>query len=98
MKKVNKQIECVLRFMKKSESFYHDITEFLIDERLMKKEELIDVDRPVERARFLVNKLQTLLKTEAVMLVDWEWTILPVERLKILIVTDTQQKEFAFGH
>jgi hypothetical protein len=98
VKKQNKQIECVLRFMKKNEAFFMEITDFLIDERLMKREELTNIDRPTERAKFLVDKLQKILDTEAVMLVDWEWIVLPVERLKILIVTDTQQKEFAYGH
>lgn len=94
----NRQIECALRFMQLSESFYIDITSFLIDERLMKKEELIDVDRPMERAKFIVAKLQSLLTDEIIMLADWTWIILPVERIKILIVTDTQQKEFTWKH
>ncbi len=84
--------------MEKSESFYLDITDFLIEERLMKREELVNIDRPTEKAKFLVSKLENLLKTEIVMLVDWEWHILPIERIKLLIVTDSLQKEFTYGH
>jgi len=94
----NKKIECVLRFMRKNESFYDELTTFLIDERLLKREELVKLDRPMERAKFIVSKLQSLLDTEAVDLVDWEWTILPVERLRLIIVTETQQKDFTYGH
>lgn len=95
---MKKKINCILRFMEKSESFYLDITDFLIEERLMKREELVNIDRPTEKAKFLVSKLENLLKTEIVMLVDWEWHILPIERIKLLIVTDSLQKEFTYGH
>ena len=94
----NKKISCVLRFMEKSESFYSEMSEFLIDERLIKREELIGINRPIDRAKFLVNTLNTLLKDEKVMLVDWEWNILPVERIKLLVVTDCLQKEFTYRH
>ena len=94
----NRKISCILRFMEKSESFYSEILEFLIEERLMKKEERVGLDRPTERAKFLVDRLEFLLREEKVMLVDWEWNILPVERIRLLIVTDSLQKDFTYGH
>ena len=84
--------------MKKDEAFFYNITEFLLDERLIKKEELTDLDRPEEKAKYLVNTFDHFLEEELVMLIDWEWVILPIERLKITIVTDNLQKEFTYGH
>lgn len=95
---MNRKIEMILRFMQKNESFWYEITTFLIDERLLKQDQLINVDRPNDRAKFLVEALEQLLKDEVVMLVDWEWNILPVERLKLLIICETMQQEFTFGH
>jgi len=89
---------CLARFMQKDEMFFDNIREFLIDERLIKKEELTNVDRPEERVKYLLNTLNRIQKDELVMLVDWEWMLLPVERLKITIVTDNLQKEFTYGH
>jgi len=94
----NRKINCILRFMEKSDSIYSELMTFLVEERLMKIEEQVDIDRPAERAKFIVNKLDKLLKEEKIMLVDWEWNILPVERIRLLIVTDSMQKDFTYGH
>jgi hypothetical protein len=92
-----KHYNCILRFMQKDEAFFNNISEFLIDERLIKSEELVGLSSEDEKAKFLLHALEVIQETETVLLVDWEWQILPVEYLKLLIVCDNMQKEFAYG-
>jgi len=78
--------------------FFENITSFLLDERLISKSELVNLSRANEKAKYLLATLKKILNEEQVMLVDWEWVLLPAERLKLTIVTDNSQKEFAHGH
>lgn len=93
-----KEYNCILRFMEKDEMFFYNVTTFLREERLISKDELVNLSRANEKAKYLLATLDKIQKDELVMLVDWEWTLLPVERMKLTIITDNSQKEFAYGH
>lgn len=46
------------------------------------------------RVATILNDLQ---KADKLQLVDYEWSILPFERLKLTLVTNTQRKEFEYS-
>lgn len=93
------KLECLQRLAQKTQC-EKVITEWMVSERLITKDD--------ENAIF-VNKgenliiheihilLGTLLATEKVQLVDYMWNILPVEQIRITLVSDNEKREFTYG-
>jgi hypothetical protein len=73
------------------------ILEFLVAEDLMTREErkgvLASSDVPKAIHTFLAK-----MKGKQLQLLEYEWTLLPEERLKITIITDRNSKEFSFNY
>jgi len=49
-------------------------------------------------AKVLHTKLASLSKSNKLQLLEYEWVVLPVERMKITIITDRMSKEFSHGY
>ena len=94
---MNKKVECIKRLFKK-QSCYHTMCEWLIELKLLTKQEANTFTREQERAEFMLLILEKAEKEEKFMLLDFEWTILPLETIKIMITTEREEKVFSFGH
>ena len=93
---MNKKIECLSRyeFLTLNAS---PIREFLIEERLARPEEYTGAVTKLMEAEVNFIALKHSISSEKAMLVDYEWTILPHEQIRITIVTPDTKKEFSFG-
>ena len=83
-----KRLQCrmeILQFLKTENVINDDTVAHLINEPHNTHAQLIFS---------LLNELQ---KKEKVQLVDYEWTILPKEFLKLTLVTDNSKKEFTYS-
>ena len=89
-------INCLIRLMELDPSVYSELIDFLINERLLKKDELIETNITASRAVFLIGIFRELIKQDKVMLIDFSWTLLPVEHIALLIVANDVQKEFTY--
>lgn len=73
---------------------FEELTAYLAQEFLLSKEELKEFKVSPEQARLLQAKLATLSDERTLQLLEYEWTLLPTERIRINIVTDRGFKEF----
>jgi len=88
------EIECLKRYQEKLG--LNVLIEFLHDEKLTTEESFKDLSRSheyPERIQFILNEA---LESEKIALLAYEWTILPVERIRLTITTERQHKEFSY--
>jgi len=93
MKNTKREIECLNRLQELS-PMYENLVQFLVQEHLMSKDELLVIKGAPERARLLQAKLATLSEGRQIQLLEYEWNLLPVERILITIVSNAGHREF----
>ena len=91
-----REVECLERLQQKTAQF-SEILDFLQFERLMTPDESRTIIVAMDKANRLQLHLANLKTTEKLQLLDYEWTILPVERISLTIVTDRSKKEFTWN-
>ena len=97
MGKASREIECLMRLDELTPS-YDGILEFLQSEDLLSREESKAIRSSSEIAKRLHTLLAVLSKTNKLQLLEYEWIMLPVERIKVMIVTNRASKEFSWDH
>jgi len=75
----------ILDFLKEEKLITDDMVQTLLNEHHS------------SHASRIANLLADLAKQDKLQLVDYEWTILPTEHLKLTLVTDHNKKEFEFN-
>ena len=91
-----REIECLARLQSLTGSV-NEILKFILDEKLIEKETVKSIMQSSDQAKELQNFLKNLSKTDMIQLLEYEWVILPVERIKISMVTSRSSKEFTFN-
>ncbi len=93
---MSKKIECLARFdlLNHGSSL---IKEFLIEEKLAKREEFTGAVTKLMEAEVNYLMLKYAIANEKAILVDYEWSLLPKEQIRITVVTADINKEFSFG-
>ena len=71
-----------------------ELCAFLQQEFLLSQEEFKTLKDSPDQMRLLQSKLDTLVTTRKLQLLEYEWTLLPIERIRITVVTDTGHREF----
>lgn len=89
---VKHEVECLIR-LNQFTPVYEELLEFLFKEYLITKDELNVIRNSPEKAKLMQAKLRSLSQDRRLQLLEFEWTILPVERIRITIVTDREHKE-----
>jgi len=98
MNKNSRQIECLARLEVVGEGVYDMILEFLKNEGLMDKETHRGIKASAAIPKSIHTHLAVLSTTGKLQLLEYEWSLLPIERIKITIVTDRSSKEFTYNH
>ena len=96
MASVKKEIECLTRLQSLTASF-SEILFFLVEEKLLTQEQAKSIELSSDRAKAMQLCLSDLNKKDKFQLLEYEWTILPVERIKLHIITDRNSKEFTYN-
>jgi hypothetical protein len=73
---------------------YQELIAFFVQEKLITEEELKALRQSPEQERTLQAKLASLSAEDKIQLLEYEWTILPLERIKLNIVTASGHREF----
>jgi hypothetical protein len=97
MSRASKEIECLMKLDELTPS-YDGIIEFLQSEDLLSREEGKAIRSSSEVAKRVHEKLAVLSKTKKLQLLEYEWNVLPIERIKLMIVTDRVSKEFSYNY
>jgi hypothetical protein len=96
MNKMSREIDCLARLDSLTAAF-DSIVEYLKLEELMSKDDEKSVTNAQDKAKWLWTKLEVLSETNKLQLLEYSWELLPVERLKVVIVTDRNHKEFSYN-
>jgi hypothetical protein len=94
MSTLNK-IECVKRFILLES--HVDLLEWIVDNKIVSRQSWNASDSVQLRAELIVSSLAKAEEQERLMLLDYEWSILPKEFIKITCVNDREKREFIFG-
>jgi hypothetical protein len=89
----NKEIECLLR-LDKLENGIDQIIEHLLSEYLVNADIVKTIKKSSEPAKELYLILKDLSTKRTIQLIEYEWTVLPIERIKLTIVSNISHKEF----
>ena len=89
------EIECLDRLNEMGTSI-DEILQFLIDEKIASREQIKTLKHASDHARQVQQLLASLKKEDKLQLIEYEWQILPVERIRLLLVTDREKKEFSY--
>jgi hypothetical protein len=92
---LNNKIECVKALILKNG--YDDFILWLEENKLLDKDEWKAANSLQLKSELIVKTLGKAAESEKLMLLDYEWVILPLEIIKITCVTDREKKEFTFG-
>ena len=92
---MNKKIACIKRLIDNNR--FYEFTEWLTEHKLMAKDDAVELTRNQEKAEFVYTTLKKAEKDDKLILLDFEWTILPLETIKITCITETTHKEFTYG-
>jgi hypothetical protein len=74
-----------------------DLINFLKTEKLINDFQLTAIFNESDKAKYLQNLLEELKRSDKLLLLDYEWSILPVERLKLTVVTERNSREFTYN-
>jgi hypothetical protein len=92
---LNNRIECVKTLIHKNG--YYDLMEWLQENKILDREKWKTADSLQLKSELVVKSLSAAEQDQRLLLLDYEWTILPLETIRIMCVTDKEKKEFTFG-
>lgn len=90
-----KKIECILRLINRD--MFIELKEYLIENKFVKEDDFRELTRDFEQAAFIYTALNKAAADEKLILLDYEWVLLPKEYIKIICITGTEKKEFTYG-
>lgn len=96
MGNTKKEIDCIKRLQDKSGSI-DEILDFLVAEKLMTLEEAKKVKQSSDEAKEIHAYLKALSKADKLQMLEFEWVVLPIEIIKIHIVTNRDSKQFTYN-
>lgn len=94
--KVSREIQCLQRLQETTQQL-DEIIYFLKQELLIDDGVIRTVKQQPDHAKEVQKLLSGLKAAGKLQLCQYEWTVLPVENIRIFIITDRNQKEFTFG-
>jgi hypothetical protein len=95
--KLNDEIRCLARLDEVIAS-NDSVTEFLVAEELITKEERKALRSSADVPKALHAFLTRLRTSKTIQMLEFEWVLLPEERLKLTIITDRNSREFSFNY
>lgn len=92
---LNTRIECVKTLIHKNG--YYDLLEWLEENKMLDKEKWKTADSLQLKSELIVKSLSFAEQSQRLLLVDYEWSILPLQIIKITCVTEREKREFTYG-
>lgn len=96
MSKITTQINCLKRFSELTAGI-DEILLFLLEEKLVKEEVVKGVRSAPLPSKEMQALLSNLYSDGKLQMLEYNWTLLPVESINITIVTDTTKREFSYS-
>lgn len=93
---MNRKVEFLERLFKLA-SCMEELIEFLKEEKLMNDHQIQTIKSETEKSRLIYMVLENLRRDDKLLLLDYEWILLPVERLKLTIITERNRRDFNYN-
>jgi hypothetical protein len=93
---VRRHVECLARLNELTGST-STILQFLAEEKLIGVSLVKEVSNSPDKAKELYVLLQGLHSEDKLQLLSYEWQVLPIERIRIHIITNRSNKEFDYN-
>lgn len=93
---MKRNIDCVERLLTINHS-YDEIVEWLTLNKFVDEVDLKGLTRDRERAEFIYGIFNKKKQEDEIILLYFEWTVLPKETIKITCVTKNEEKFFTYG-
>lgn len=74
-----------------------EMMQFLVNDKLLNDQEVQAIRNAVDQPRLILSTLEGLKKQDKLLLLDFEWLLLPVERLKLTLITEREKREFVYN-
>lgn len=74
-----------------------ELVDWMIDSKFIDKNAILNSKSNLTTAELIHIALAKSAKDDRIMLLDYEWTILPREYIKLTIVTDREKREFTYN-
>lgn len=94
--KVKRQIDCLERLQSLTGQL-EEILQFLKLEGLVDDNQMRSVKNSADHAKEVQLILRDLQVRQKLQLLEYEWSVLPVENIKITIITDRDSREFIYN-
>lgn len=85
-----------MRYLEKNG--YEELAEYLVFNKLAILTDVRAAIHPQERAELILISLKRAADEEKLLLLDFEWKILPIEQIKITCVSPREEKLFTYGY
>lgn len=92
----SKEIEFLTRLQQLTHQL-EDILFFLKQEGLIDDVQIKSVKSSPDHPKDVHKMLSTLKISGKLLLLEYTWEVLPIERMKLLIITERNSKEFIYG-
>ncbi len=89
----SKEIQCLNRLIKLT-ACYGTILDFLLQEKVIDKVDYPHGDK--DKAFHLYNLLENGKEKETLILVTYEWKLLPIEYINLTLISKMTRKEFTY--
>lgn len=96
MSRTTLEIECLDRLHGLT-GLRDQILSFLVEESVITKDDTKTIFTSSNQSKATQELLNKLKQKNLIQLLEYEWVVLPVERIKVTIVTDRNSQEFTFG-
>lgn len=93
---MNRKIECIERLLEINYS-YEEMGEWLVENKFTDYATVDSYKRTKEQAEFIYSTFRQLADDDKIILLYFEWSILPTESIKITCVTPTEERLFTYG-
>lgn len=93
---MNNKIKCIMRYLELYG--YSEIAEYLISNKMVEATDVASKNHTQERAELIYFALKDAEAKEKLLLLDFEWKILPLEQIKITCVSTREERHFTHGY
>jgi len=91
-----KEVECIDRLLTMG-LMVDEMMDFFLEEKVMDPANMAAFRLARDKALYIYDLVKKAKLNDKVSLFDYEWVILPVERIKITAVTERNSKEFIYN-
>ena len=92
---IQRKVRCLDRLMKLSNCF-SEFAAVLVEDKVLTQQEILTV-YDAKFGQYYYELLERAVKAEKLDVLDYEWQVLPFERIRLTIVTPRRHKEFIYS-